>query len=99
MKYIVLLMVVLTQFSAAQAQEGVTYKCDKPIAEFTLGMRSSPTKAQITGLCDCMWEKLDPDTRELSLSMSIGQMPNHARIQEYGDAIGKALDICGAFSL
>ena len=70
-------------------------RCKEPLPTFTLGEKSSPTKAQEAALCACIWQNLGGWEREVSEKIAKGkerevsQMHMRAFPARFGSAIEK----------
>lgn len=47
----------------------LTFTCEVPLPDFTLGEYSNPTDAQLTELCDCIWKGMAPWAKEAAKTM------------------------------
>lgn len=78
-----------------------SFKCtEQPLPEFTLGLNSNPTQAELANLCACVWSKFPEGgwEREVSIELSKGQDPGW-RTRGFAARFGDAMDACGARKL
>ena len=70
MKKIVLLITVLFLTKNIEAAPlRLTFKCDRPPIEFTLGEDSNPSKPELLKLCNCVNEKISDKSKQINISM------------------------------
>jgi len=74
-------------------------ECKEPIAPFTLGKNSNPTKAQVEKLCKCIWDKMGGWEKETSQAMMEGREPSALYQQAFPARFGQRIKECGGMGL
>lgn len=83
----------------------LSFTCEVPLPEFTLGEYSNPTEAQLAELCECIWQGMAPWAKEASQSMKDGtdiQGPYPTRdlnMKAYTNEFSRGLYSCGGDKL
>jgi hypothetical protein len=76
-------------------------KCETPLPEFTLGPNSSPSAAEVTRLCTCIWDKLGTWEKRTAQALSENREAEIPKIDAlaFPGRFGSALRGCGGMSL
>jgi hypothetical protein len=100
MKKILLLITVLflTQNTLA-APLRLTFKCDRPPIEFTLGENSNPSKPELLKLCNCVNEKISDKSKLININIQSKKDVSSDEIKLFNNEFGKAMASCGAMSM
>ena len=78
----------------------LSFQCEEPIQEFTLGPYSNPSKDEIRRLCSCIWNQFPESGWERRVSQKLvnGEDPGW-RLKGFTHRFGNAMEKCGGFSL
>jgi hypothetical protein len=90
---------LFTQVSVAGSPFVVV--CREPIPEFTLGLHSNPSEAEVHRLCACVWEKLqgwEKDTARALAEKRSGDV-SALNMRAFPSRFGSRLKECGGMDL
>jgi hypothetical protein len=100
MKKIVLLITVLFLTKNIEAAPlRLTFKCDRPPIEFTLGENSNPSKPELLKLCNCVNEKISDKSKQINITMRSKKDVSSDELKLFYTEFGKAMASCGAMSM
>ena len=77
----------------------MTFKCDEPPIEFTLGENSNPSKAVLNKLCSCINEKFSAKSKQTNLNMKNKISSSKEDMMLFMNEFRNAMQSCGALSL
>jgi len=77
----------------------LTFKCDEPPIEFTLGENSNPSKADLNKLCNCINEKFSAKSKQTNLNMKNKKISSKEDTILFMNEFRNAMQTCGALSL
>jgi hypothetical protein len=77
----------------------LTFKCERPPIEFTLGENSNPSKPELLKLCNCVNEKISDKSKQINISMRSKKDVSSDEIKLFYNEFGKAMASCGAMSM
>lgn len=100
MKNILLLITVLflTQNIKA-APLRLTFKCDEPPIEFTLGENSNPSKPELLKLCNCVNKNISDKSKQININMRSKKDVSSEDIKLFYNEFGRAMGSCGAMRM
>ncbi len=100
MKNISLLIIVLFLTQNVEAAPlRLTFKCDEPPIEFTLGENSNPSKAELLKLCNCVNKKISDKSKQINISMRSKKDVSSDEVKLFYNEFGKAMSSCSAMSI
>ena len=78
--------------------KNLSFTCEQPLPEFTLGPYSEPGPAELSDLCECVWEHLSASEHEISRKVrnNTGTV-SEADARTLASAFGEAMDECGGY--
>lgn len=76
-------------------------RCDEPIPEFSWGMDSLPSKAEVDAVCLCIWKDLSPSHKNLSASLARNKShdASEAQLKIFIYTLGVATKSCSTKGL
>jgi hypothetical protein len=77
----------------------LTFKCDEPPIEFTLGENSNPSKPELSKLCNCVNQKISDKSKQINIAMRSKKDVSSVEIKLFYNEFGKAMASCGAMSM
>jgi hypothetical protein len=77
----------------------LTFKCDRPPIEFTLGENSNPSKPELLKLCNCVNEKISDKSKLININIQSKKDVSSDEIKLFNNEFGKARASCGAMSM
>jgi hypothetical protein len=85
----------------AVGAEPFVVECSEPLPEFTLGLDSHPSKAQVTNLCTCVWSRLGSWEKDAARALSQGRDDEVSSLNKaaFPSRFGDAIRACGGMDL
>jgi len=78
----------------------LSFKCDEPLPEFTLGQNSNPSKNDVKKLCGCIWDQFPVNGWERTVSEKLvgGEEPGW-QVRAFPIRFRDAMEKCGGGNL
>jgi len=77
----------------------LTFKCDRPPIEFTLGENSNPSKPELLKLCNCVNEKISDKSKLININIQSKKDVSSDELKLFNNEFGKAMVSCGAMNM
>ena len=77
----------------------LTFKCDEPPIEFSLGENSNPSKPELLKLCNCVNEKISDKSKLININIQSKKDVSSDELKLFNNEFGKAMVSCGAMSM
>ena len=77
----------------------LTFKCEAPPVEFTLGENSNPSEADLNKLCNCLNSKMSDKSKQTNLNIKTKKDVPLNEAKSLINEFGKLMMSCGASSL
>lgn len=97
-----LLVLLLTFMQHSNAASFLTFKCEKPDIEFTLGENSNPSKSQLLKLCNCLDSKISDKAKVINSTFKSDKSNKNVTEEDlrfFINELGNAMTSCGAQDL